>query len=126
MVICIELGPKSLPWTFPWQFGATNDHRHLDETPTEIGREQLLDGLRQLLGSSVEDVEIIDHRAGVRPNTSDRRPFLGAHPQHPELLVFNGFGGRGTLTIPWHAEIFADWLEGKVELPADVDIRRLA
>lgn len=117
-------------WLLPlaeggYKFGATNDHQHLDNRPTQAGRAALLAGLDDLFPHHT-GVTVTDHRAGVRPNTSDRRPLLGAHPQHPQLLVFNGFGGRGSLTIPWHARIFADWLAGAGELPADVDIRRLA
>lgn len=117
-------------WLLPlaeggYKFGATLGHQHLNEEPTADGRAQLLNGLRQMLNDPPE-IAVVEHRAGVRPNTSDRRPLLGAHPQHPELLVFNGFGGRGGLSIPWHADVFVDWLQGKAELPADADIRRLS
>lgn len=117
-------------WLIPlagggWRCGATQDRDHLDERPTETGRAAVLAGLQSLLGREAA-VRVTDHRAGVRPNTADRQPLLGSHPQHPELCVFNGFGGRGTLTIPWHAERFADWLQGRGELPAGTDIRRVA
>jgi glycine/D-amino acid oxidase-like deaminating enzyme len=115
-------------WLIPladggWRCGATLDREHLDECPTAAGREAVLEGVSRLLGYRAT-MTVTDHRAGVRPNTADRRPLLGAHPQHPELCIFNGFGGRGTLTIPWHAQRFGDWLEGRAELPAEADIRR--
>jgi len=117
-------------WLIPlhqggWRCGATQDHAHLDERITGEGRRALLDGVQALLGRPV-DVQVSAQHAGVRPNTSDRRPLLGAHPQHPELTVFNGFGGRGTLTIPWHAERFADWLQDRGPLPEGSDIRRVS
>lgn len=115
-------------WLIPlagggWRCGATQDRDRLDETPTRAGRSALLAGLQSLLGYRPA-LTVTAHRAGVRPNTADRQPLLGAHPQHPQLCLFNGFGGRGTLTIPWHAERLADWLEGRGELPAGTDIRR--
>ncbi len=117
-------------WLLPlaeggYRFGATNDHQRLDSQPTTEARQALLAGF-QALFPHLPTPAVTDHRAGVRPNTSDRRPLLGAHPQHPELLVFNGFGGRGSLTIPWHARVFANWLDGRGELPADADIARLS
>jgi glycine/D-amino acid oxidase-like deaminating enzyme len=115
-------------WLIPlveggWRLGATLDREHLDERPTDAGRRVLLTGLEQLLGRHLP-VRIRSHLAGVRPNTSDRQPLLGAHPQHPELCICNGFGGRGSLTIPWYSERFADWLLGHGPLPAGADIRR--
>lgn len=104
--------------------GATVDHRHLDTEITAAARDTLLAAYRALLPQAAPGT-VLDQQAGVRPNTQDRRPLLGPHPQHPELMVFNGFGGRGSLTIPWHAERFADWLDGRGELPAAADIRRL-
>ena len=104
--------------------GATVDHQHLDTQTTAAARATLLAAYQTLLPLAPAGM-VIDQQAGVRPNTRDRRPLLGAHPQHPELLVFNGFGGRGSLTIPWHAGRFADWLAGRGPLPAAADIRRL-
>jgi glycine oxidase len=104
--------------------GTTVDHHHLDSRPTATARTTLLAAYQALLPLAPPG-QVVDQQAGVRPNTRDRKPLLGAHPQHPELLVFNGFGGRGSLTIPWHAERFADWLAGLGPLPAAADIQRV-
>lgn len=106
------------------KLGATVEHQQLDTRPTDAARDTLLADYRALLPEAPPPV-VLDQQAGVRPNTQDRKPLLGAHPQHPELMVFNGFGGRGSLTIPWYAARFADWLEGRADLPAEADIRRL-
>ncbi len=106
-----------------YRLGATYERKQLDEQPTAIGRQELLAALPQLL-DPVPEYRVTEHRAGVRPNTLDKQPFIGLHPQLPQLGIFNGFGSKGSLLIPWHAARFADALHGGKGLPAEVDIRR--
>lgn len=106
------------------KLGATVCHDPLNTESTEAARTELLTDYHRLLPGAAAPT-VLDHQAGVRPNTRDRQPFLGPHPQHAELIIFNGFGGRGSLTIPWHAERLADWMAGSGELPEHADIRRL-
>ncbi|HEY0721760.1 MAG TPA: FAD-dependent oxidoreductase [Gammaproteobacteria bacterium] len=105
------------------KLGASYDRDHLDETLTVEARRALLGALSELI-IEPPTCRVIDHRAGVRPGTRDKQPFLGLHPHHPQLAIFNGFGSRGSLLIPWHAELFADVLCDKAQLPAHLDIRR--
>ena len=105
------------------RFGSTHEHHQLDNQPTNAGRQQLLDGLGQLLCNS-NDFRVTAHQAGVRPATRDRQPLLGTHPEHRNLHIFNGFGARGTLTIPWHARRFARYLRDELPLPEASDIGR--
>ena len=37
----------------------------------------------------------IDHFAGIRPATKDRRPFIGTHPEFKNIGIFNGLGSKG-------------------------------
>lgn len=105
------------------RFGSTHEHEKLDNQPTAEGLQQLLSGLQQLL-SNGDDFQVTAHQAGVRPATQDRQPLLGTHAEHGNLHIFNGFGAKGTLTIPWHAQLFADYLQHHTSLPATVDIAR--
>lgn len=107
------------------RLGATHEHRQLDKGTTRTGARELLAGLDALLPSRPVR-QVVGHRAGIRPATSDRYPLLGRHPAQPRLWVFNGFGARGALTIPWYAErLIAHLLEG-VPLPHEADIARFA
>lgn len=116
-------------WLIPlvdgrYRVGSTFDRRHLEVGITAAGREQILRGLSQLLGRKIK-FEINAQLSGVRPGTRDRHPFLGRHANLPQLAVFNGFGAKGTLNIPWYAQRFAEFLEHGAALPPEADIRRL-
>lgn len=117
-------------WIIPladggYRFGATHEHKELDNAPTEDARRALLDGLRGLLDDT-RDIQVTGQDAGVRPATSDRQPFIGSHPRLPALHLFNGFGARGALSIPWFAERFAAHLLHGDSIPTEADIARYA
>jgi glycine/D-amino acid oxidase-like deaminating enzyme len=105
------------------KLGATYEHEHLDEVTTEAARQTLLDSLPKILAEP-SPYRVTAQQAGVRPATTDRQPFLGLHPKWPQLGIFNGFGSKGSLLIPWHAETFADALLCECALPIECDIRR--
>ena len=116
-------------WLMPrgdgeYRLGASYDRDRL-YTPPEQAEidglyEQLHEWFRLPPPCRIEAVH-----SGVRPNTRDKQPLLGLHPQHPALGVFNGFGSRGSLLIPWHAQRMAELLCDGTRLPAQVDIARL-
>lgn len=92
-----------------------------DAHPTEKERAFLLEQAQKIIQLPFECVA---HWAGIRPTVRDRRPFLGQHPQFANCFIFNGFGAKGSYTVPYFAEHFCDYLlEGK-ELMKEVDIRR--
>ncbi len=115
-------------WLMPrggctYRLGATYEREQLDEMATEAGRHELLASLPQLL-KPLPAHRVTEHRAGVRPNTLDKQPFIGLHPDFPQLGIFNGFGSKGALLIPCHAKRFVDALHGGEELSREVDIER--
>lgn len=115
-------------WIIPladggYRFGATHEHKDITTGPTAQAREKLEAGLAGLFEQTA-DVQIVAQDAGVRPATSDRQPFIGTHPRHASLHLFNGFGARGALTIPWFAEQFAAHLLRGAPLPPEADIAR--
>jgi len=105
------------------RLGATHEHSRLDSRPTQAGARELLDGLDTLLAERRETT-IVRHQAGIRPATRDRYPLIGRHPDHPSLWVFNGFGARGALTIPWYARRLRAHLLDGATLPPEADIAR--
>jgi len=102
--------------------GATFDRDNLNTLPTEQGKNELLAATRKL--TSETSIDVIDHKANVRPCTADRKPFIGRHPEHPQLLIFNGFGAKGSLQIPWYSQQLAEHLLTSHALPYSCDIKR--
>lgn len=107
------------------RLGATHEHARLDDRTTEAARTTLL-GWLQTLRPAAPLPRVTDQQAGIRPGTPDRHPLIGPHPGQPRLWVFNGFGARGSLTIPWYAQRLSARLRDAAALPAAVDIRRFA
>jgi glycine/D-amino acid oxidase-like deaminating enzyme len=115
-------------WLLPinketFKLGATYERSELNETPTEDAEQELLDAMGDIFLTRPA-VRVTDHMAGVRPGTKDKQPFVGLHPEHPQLGIFNGFGSKGSLLIPWHAEQFTCHLINGTPLPEQADIRR--
>jgi hypothetical protein len=89
--------------------------------PTEAERERLLSGLRKLHDGPIT---VIDHLAGIRPTTADRRPLIGEDPQHPGDFIFNGMGTKGTSLAPyWAKQLIRHIRDGHALLP-EVDPAR--
>jgi glycine/D-amino acid oxidase-like deaminating enzyme len=104
------------------RIGATFDWQNLNNHATELGKQSLLNGLKTVLPHF--DYQIQYHQANVRPCTLDKQPFIGFHPNHPQLAIFNGFGAKGSLQIPWYSQQFANTLIDNAALPAAADIQR--
>ena len=68
---------------------------------------------------------IVDHQAGIRPNTRDKLPFIGYHPQRQRVAIFNGFGSKGSMLIPYYARRFALTITQSRPLPPQVNIARI-
>lgn len=115
-------------WLMPradgeYRLGATYEHEALNEVTTQAGKEMLVGALSGIL-LEPGTYHLTGHQAGVRPATTDRQPFIGQHPKYRQFGIFNGFGSKGALLIPWHAERYVDALQGKRPLPATCDLQR--
>jgi len=94
-------------------------------TPTTRAREELLGALAGLWCKDLSP-RVVAHCVGARVGTTDKSPLLGRHPERAALLVFNGFGSKGSATIPYFAErMVQHMLEGEA-LPPEADIGRFA
>lgn len=97
------------------RLGATYTWHELDFLPSERAREALLEAVGKMLR---EPFVVEGQEAGVRPATKDRRPFVGFHPQHKNMAIFNGLGAKGVSLAPYFARQFVgNLLRGEVINP---------
>lgn len=115
-IFIVPLGTADLYWV-----GATYNPRFDNNLPSKEGKTYLLKHLQNLL---TVPFEVIDHLAAIRPTVRDRRPFLGMHPQFPQLGIFNGLGTKGASLGPFWANHFVDYLLKDETLDAEVNINR--
>ncbi len=100
--------------------GSTHEHGALDILPSSVA-----DEIENDVKHTVKhEYSIIDHKAGFRPTTIDRLPVLGMHDQHERLGIFNGFGSRGVMLVPFLAKHLIDCLTLETPLMKEVDWRR--
>jgi glycine/D-amino acid oxidase-like deaminating enzyme len=105
------------------RIGATFNRGQLDNERSEQGKKTLLNALKPYSPSLARST-IVGHQAGIRPCTEDRFPLIGKLPHNDRINIFNGFGAKGSLQIPWYSQRFADYLIHDVPLPSTCDIHR--
>lgn len=104
-----------------WRVGATYQKQDTTQATTENARAELEAKLSELISFPYE---ITAQTWGMRPTTPDRKPILGAHPEHERVIVFNGLGTKGVSLAPYFSNVLASWLENNVPINKEVDIER--
>ena len=104
-----------------YKVGATYNWEDKTNNPTEEGKNEILNDLKELITC---DFEIIEHRAGVRPTVKDRRPLVGTHPKYKNVHLLNGLGTRGVMLAPAMARDLYNSIENNIPLDLHIDIRR--
>lgn len=102
--------------------GATYDWRDLSVAPSENARLTLEKKLQSFIQLPYT---IINHRAGIRPATFDRRPFVGIHSSYPSIAFFNGLGSKGVSLAPYFAYRLVAYLLDNIPLPREVCLGRV-
>jgi len=108
-----------------YRAGATFEWQDFSPGSTEKGKAKLQAGLVQLLGEDLSGAYDFEYKAGLRPASHDRRPYVGAHPEGGNRWVFNGFGAKGVLLAPLLASELTAAMEGKGVLNPEADTKRL-
>ena len=113
----------------PWQssdlywVGSTYEWKTESWQPTPSKRSYLLEQLRDMYKG---EFEVVDHIAGIRPAIKDRKPVIGAHPDHNDIIIFNGLGTKGTSLAPFTAKKLYDYIEREAPLPLEISIDRFS
>ncbi|HEX8562480.1 MAG TPA: FAD-binding oxidoreductase [Flavobacterium sp.] len=106
-----------------FKVGATYEWVDKTDLPTEAGKQELIARIKEILEC---DFEVIQHLAGVRPTTKDRKAILGTHPNHKQLHVLNGLGTRGVMLAPAMAQTLFDHIEEGEPIKREISINRFS
>ena len=101
--------------------GATYDRDSVNYEITNEAKEYLVNGVKQFLN---DEVEVVEQHASIRPTVVDRRPIIGAHPMHNQLICLNGMGTRGTMLAPVMVDDLYEFLENNQPIDKEADIVR--
>lgn len=112
----VPMATQDIFWvgaSYLWDF----KHAH----PTTEFRERTEQVLKEWLKLPFRTVE---HRAGLRPATLERRPFVGFHPAHPAVGILNGMGTKGYSLAPFFANQLVNHLCNGDPIAPDADVAR--
>ena len=104
-----------------FKVGATYNWKDKTDLPTEEGKTELIDRIKEIITC---DFEIVQHFAGVRPTVKDRRPLVGTHQKYNSVHILNGLGTRGVMLGPAMAKALYENIEFQVPLNTEIDIKR--
>ncbi|MES2804329.1 MAG: FAD-dependent oxidoreductase [Bacteroidota bacterium] len=104
-----------------FKVGATYNWKDKTDLPTEEGKTELVDRIKEIITC---DFEIVEHFAGVRPTVKDRRPLVGTHRNYESIHILNGLGTRGVMLGPAMAKALFENIEHQVPLNKEIDIKR--
>lgn len=105
-----------------YKLSSTYSWQNLDTGITESAKQTLTEHFEMLFPDIA--YEVIQHEAGLRPTVADRRPYLGSHPIHKQLVILNGLGSKGVLLAPYFAQHLVSHIFEGTQLEEAVDIRR--
>lgn len=104
-----------------YKLSSTYSWQSLDWIPREEESKALCETFETMFDVPYE---IVEHRAALRPTVADRRPYLGAHPEHKNLFIFNGLGSKGVMLAPYFSEHLINHITQNTPLLEEVNIQR--
>jgi glycine oxidase len=104
-----------------FKVGATYNWKDKTDLPTEEGKIELEERIKEIITC---DFEIVEHFAGVRPTVKDRRPLVGTLQNYESIHILNGLGTRGVMLGPAMAKALFENIELQIPLNREIDINR--
>lgn len=99
------------------KLGSTYEWNELSVAPNPKTEAKLLASLEKYTGLTATTTL---HSTGIRPTTLRRIPFVGPLSELKNAYCFNGFGSKGCLLIPHHAQQLCDNLLYQQPLPREL------
>ena len=100
---------------YQWEFENEHPSQHFFDHAKKV-----LDGWLKM------PYRILSHKAAVRPATLERRPFVGFHPNHPNIGILNGMGTKGTSLAPFFAHQMVQHMVHHFPLSPEADVNRFS
>ena len=104
-----------------YKIGSTYSWDDLSPEPTTAGYDYLFNEVNNLLSVPFK---VVDHEAGIRPASRDRKPIIGSHPKYNRLHVINGLGTRGVMIAPMMAKDLFNHIIHQQTLNPEADLKR--
>ncbi|MCH8309545.1 MAG: FAD-binding oxidoreductase [Chloroflexi bacterium] len=106
--------PDGLLWT-----GTTEEEAGFDERPTPEARDQIMASLLKMI-PSLEDAQLVQQTACLRPLADDGKLVLGAVPDWDGVYIATGTGRKGILLGPAVGRLMADLItKGATDIPLE-------
>ena len=115
-MLLVPLPEAPLYWlgsNYQWEFDSDKPTEKFFNASTEMLRHWLK-----------KPFKVIEHKAGVRPSTLERRPFVGFHPQAPSVGILNGMGTKGVSLAPFFAHQMVQHLVYDFPIAPEADVHR--
>lgn len=100
---------------YEWQF------ENLE--PSLTFKEKMIASLNQYLKLPYT---VVDHIVGLRPANRERRPFVGIHPNNPQMAICNGMGTKGCSLAPYFSKQLIEHMEAGSPIHPEADIQRFS
>ena len=110
-VYLVPRGPESTEGAGGLVVGASSREDGMAGTRAGSVQELLDDAVAVL--PAVKDMELVEITTRARPGTPDERPFLGALPEDPGVVVSTGYSRHGILLAPLAARLGAALAAGE-------------
>jgi glycine oxidase len=101
--------------------GATYNWNCDEAEPEMDAAEELMEVGRSFYKEKIVPLE---HLAGIRPASFDRRPFVGKADEE-EYYVLNGMGSKACLLAPKCSHILLDYMSGNGKVPSEMAMERV-
>jgi glycine/D-amino acid oxidase-like deaminating enzyme len=117
-------GMSLVPWQGnTWWIGSSFEWEIENDKPSEAFRNKATQLLKSWLKTSFT---IVAHHASIRPGTLERRPFVGRHPHHRPVAIFNGMGTKGCSLAPYFAQQLTNYLLHNTPIMPEADVNRFS
>ena len=105
-----------------YRVGSTYNWNYKNQNPTKYTKHYLLGKLNKVINCTYK---VVNHEAGLRSSTTDRRPVLGPHNIYSNMYIFNGLGTRGVLLAPFLSRILARHIYSNERIPIESCLSRV-